>query len=363
MKIIIYKKEENIEQERYEIVSYCEGCKDGYYKIGDNICQPLDITNCSLLFLFTNFENNETKNDKYSEYYNQCNSICYNSKYVQINYYYEENIEVNVTTVLFNGSEYNNNTSSNGNNNNNNNNNYSDKTDYKNDTYFDNKTNYDNESNAYLETDFTQMIKDYYTEAIISDENLDSDTMLKETHTEIKTIKKEFISGEYFRNPNRYELNSQIMNIIAKGHLCLYNSGKGDKLSPTHLRKCRIAEYIETNDTYICISCVEGYSLDNETNTCKQSIQVKMNLRPGFDNCYARNIGTYSNPIYSCMYCYYSNYILATTETGANFCVQKEGELKGCTRAYVNTTYLNNVYNCTSCIDDYIPYYNIFFIF
>lgn len=322
-------EEENEDYERYEIVSYCESCKDGYYKFEENICKPLDITNCSLQFLFTNFGNNETgkTEDKNNyEYYHRCNSICCDSKYVQIHFYYEEEAEVNVTTDIYNY----------------------DNMDEKTDNNIMDKTNL-------YESDFI-------SEIIENDENYsNNDTIFEETHTEIKTIKKEFIIEEYFRDPNNYETNSQIMNIIAKGNLCLSNSGKGDILSPTNLRKCRIAEYIEKNDTYTCISCVEGYSLDNETNTCKQSIKVKMNLRPGFDNCYVRNIGTYSNPIYSCISCYYSNYILATSDTGANFCVPKEGELKGCKRAYVNTTYLNNVYNCTSCIEEYIPYYNIFF--
>ena len=287
-----YIDEENIETERYEIISHCNQCKDGYFKYGENQCQSLDVTNCSLLFLFSNFENRNENGNNYFDVYNHCSSICSNTKYVQIHYYYEENEEVNITTNILNE----------------------------------------------------------------TDQNL-----LNETHIEIRTIKNQFSIGDYFKSPNNYEINNKIMNIIVKGHLCLFNSGKGDKLSPINLRKCRNAEYTESNDTYTCLSCVEGYLLDTETNTCKQSIKVKMNLRPGFDNCYVTNIGTNLNPIYSCKSCYNADYILATSDTGANFCVPKVGELEGCTSASVNTTYLYNVYNCTSCIDSYIPYYNIFF--
>ena len=299
--------EEPVEPERYEILSYCENCKEGYTLFKEENCQPFDISNCSLFSLYSNLHNfNGTDHYELNQLYRKCNSICSESKYVQIDYYYEVEEEVNVTTVLFN------------------------------ETSTDNNETIDKDKN--------------YTE-------------YTETHTEIKTFTRYINFYEFFSidHENYFEINNQIMNIISKGYLCLDNLGKGNKLSPKNLRKCRIAEYIESNDTYICLSCVEGYSLDDETNTCKQSIQVKMNLRPGLDNCYVRNIGTYSNPIYSCTYCFDSNYVLATSESGANFCVPKEGELEGCKRAYVNTTYLNNVYNCTSCIDGYIPYYNIFF--
>ena len=305
-------EEDFIDSERYEIKSYCEYCKEGYSLFYEENCLPFDISNCSLFSIYSNFQNfNETDYKELYQNYRRCNEICHGSKYVQIDYYYEVEEEVNITTVLFN-----------------------------------------------------ETLTDNYNETIDQDKDKDKDyTEYTETHTEIRTFKRKIYFEELFYEDGKhyFEMNNQIMNIITKGYICLDNLGKGNKLSPINLRKCSRAEYIESNDTYICLSCIEGYSLDNETNTCKQSIQVSMNLRPGFDNCYVRNIGTYSNPIYSCTYCFDSNYVLATSESGANFCVPKEGELEGCTRAYVNTTYLNNVYNCTSCKTSYIPYYNIFF--
>ena len=86
-----------------------------------------------------------------------------------------------------------------------------------------------------------------------------------------------------------------------------------------------------------------------------------MNLRPGISNFYAKNIGNKSNPIYSCVKCNKHDDLLITSDTGAKFCGSKSGELAGCSEVYADTTYLNNVYNCTYCDIGYISYYNIFF--
>jgi hypothetical protein len=94
----------------------------------------------------------------------------------------------------------------------------------------------------------------------------------------------------------KYTDSQDLMSIIDKGYLCLSNSGKGGKFSPKNLRKCKKAKYITSNDTYICIDCLDNYSLDNETNLCNQSIQVKMNIHPGISGCQVKNIGTYNNP-------------------------------------------------------------------
>ena len=150
------------------------------------------------------------------------------------------------------------------------------------------------------------------------------------------------------------------MNILSKSYLCLDNLGTGDEYSPENLRKCKEAIYLENNDTYECVSCVQNYTLDEETKTCKQSIKVSMNLRPGFSNCYVKNIGSYLDPKFSCYRCYNPWDLLVTSDTGAQFCASKEGELEGCTEAFADTMYLNNVYNCTDCQHGYISYYNIF---
>ena len=179
---------------------------------------------------------------------------------------------------------------------------------------------------------------------------------------EIKKITYEVnIDNLFYGEEESITTNSNIMNLISNNYLCLNNLGMGDIYSPEKLRKCRTANYYENNNTYECISCIDGYSLDEETKTCKQSIKVGMNLRPGFSNCYVTNIGNESDPIYSCYYCYNRNDLLIQSDTGANFCTGKNGILEGCTKVIADTTYLNNVYNCTNCSDGFISYYNIFF--
>ena len=171
-------------------------------------------------------------------------------------------------------------------------------------------------------------------------------------------------------------LNDDIKSVILKAYTCLGNSGTGEEFQPESLKKCRYAKYIEENDTYSCIECLPGYSLNEETNTCIQSIKIEMNEKPGLSNCYVENIGTESSPIYSCKFCYKRNDILIKTESGAKFCetpnnegYDKENyfstsvnyELEGCTEANANTKYLNNIYNCTNCSYGYIPYYSRYF--
>ena len=159
----------------------------------------------------------------------------------------------------------------------------------------------------------------------------------------------------------KYTDSQDLMSIINKGYLCLSNSGEGGKLSPSNLRKCKKAKYIISNDTYICIDCLNDYSLDNETNKCKQNLQPGMNIYPGISGCQVINIGTYNNPKFSCAKCYNNNNLLITTENNAKFCEPRNGELQGCNIAYADTSYLNNIYNCTECAEGYISYYNNFF--
>ena len=166
---------------------------------------------------------------------------------------------------------------------------------------------------------------------------------------------------EYEDEMDEYLSNTRIMNIISKCHLCFDNLGTGGEYSPENLRKCRWANYYENNDTYECAECIDNYSLDEETKTCRKSIKVSMNLRPGFSNCYPWNYGNESNPLYSCYLCYGFNNISVKSDTGAKFCAEKKGELAGCTVVYADTTYLNDVYNCTYCDYGYISYYNVFF--
>ena len=151
-------------------------------------------------------------------------------------------------------------------------------------------------------------------------------------------------------------LDDNIKSIIIDNKLCLSNSGKGNKEEPKNLRKCARSEYNTISDSYICIKCEYGYNVDYKTNTCKQKIEDE-----GIYNCEIDNIGNSSNSIYSCKKCYNDNDILVTIENGVKLCLEAKGELENCKEATADTTYAKNFYNCTSCSDNYIPYYSKFY--
>ena len=312
----------------YKIRSTCYECIDGYMKEGEeNSCLPLGIENCSLSSLFdlntSNFKEEEYYYEDFWEKYHKCESLCSGSKYVKINYYYETTEQVKVR-------------------------------------YESNNTGYDFYNNNTYNTDG----KDEDG----SDERPGTSVVNPKEEKEIIEVLETKTVGHYLYMSEGliYDMesltsNNYFINIISNGYLCFDNLGTGGKFSPENLRKCRKAYYYENNDTYQCYDCLENYSLDEETKTCKQSIKVNMNLRPGFSNCYAGNIGNYSNQLYSCYYCYNYRDLLVTSDTGAKFCAAKEGELVGCREVYADTSYLNNVYNCTYCDVGFISYYNIFF--
>ena len=151
-------------------------------------------------------------------------------------------------------------------------------------------------------------------------------------------------------------LDDNIKSIIIGNNLCLSNSGKGSNEELNILRKCFRSEYNVVNDSYICTKCINGYYLDYKTKTCKQNIENEVNY-----NCEIDNIGNSSNPKYSCKKCYNENDILVTIEDGAKLCLEAKGELENCKEATADTTYVKNLYNCTSCSDNYIPYYSKFY--
>ena len=141
-----------------------------------------------------------------------------------------------------------------------------------------------------------------------------------------------------------------------------------------------VAEYIEKENKYICHACNNYYFLYEETNQC---IQYDSNF-----NCHYENIGDKTNPIYSCKKCvpniyfsvydiyynyYYhyqynnpseytdsSNYLLVK-EGNIKFCVIPDSSPDKCVSANVDTTYINNKYNCTSCLINHLPLYSEFY--
>ena len=81
-------------------------------------------------------------------------------------------------------------------------------------------------------------------------------------------------------------------------------------------------------------------------------------------NCLVENIGTETNPIYSCTKCYNDNYLLVTSNNNnIKYCIYKPNEknINHCTEATADITYKDTVYNCTNCSLDFIPYYSKFY--
>ena len=172
----------------------------------------------------------------------------------------------------------------------------------------------------------------------------------------------EFVLNNFtYINELLEKIDPSFKTFIYEGHLCLKNTGKGTKLEPKSLKKCTHTSYREEDNAYDCSECSSGYSLNEETGLCEQNVKVGINLRPGFSNCPVENIGTVNDPIYSCKYCYdKENMIEVKVESGAIFCLNKTSNTKitGCTEIFANTTYLENVYNCTECELGYISYNN-----
>ena len=310
----------NINPNNFRIESICQECKNGYYRTDEGKCESLGIEECSFFSMLTTAE--------YNKYYS-CKNFCENKNYAKINYYLDDILNK-----------------------------------------FQNK--------SYSSNDFIPSLNlntsNNFSNGIYNNSNLNLslDDYLEEEN--IKTILDldQIIIKYNINNKTLFLLDDDLKSLIAKGYLCLGNSGNGEKNQPKSLKKCKISEYIESNDSYSCLECNIGYSLDNETKTCKQSIKISMNLRPGLSNCYVENIGTKLNPIYSCKYCYRYYDLLIPTESGAKFCEtplnyeyswieNPNYELEGCTEANADTTYLNNNYNCTNCSLGYISYYSRFF--
>ena len=142
-------------------------------------------------------------------------------------------------------------------------------------------------------------------------------------------------------------------------YMCIGNLGTGDKNNPVHLKKCIEAIYNEIDNSYECIKCDSKYILDKETKKCIQEAKL-MKEHPGL-NCYIENIGENpEQPIYSCKECYNYDDILVTTENGAKICSYCYNFYQ-CIEPNVDTTYIEDKYECTNCSQNYISYENKYY--
>ena len=273
------EKVENFHPNEFRINSICKQCKKGYF-LNNGSCVNVSILDCSFISILS---------DSNEKYYS-CLDFCGNKQFSKIVF----NLGFLLNNAPNSTLEY-----------------YADEIiDYLNSNYYFNITN------------ISDLYNEEYTQKII---NLD------------EIVYKYGINNEYLNY-----LDDNTKSILYNLYLCLSNSGSGLKYEPKNLKKCKRSLYIESNDSYVCVECISGYSLDVETNLCKQSIKINMNLRPGISNCYIENLGTNQNPLYSCKVCYDQDNVLVNAENGTKFCEKKEYELEGCLNATANTSYLNN---------------------
>ena len=183
--------------------------------------------------------------------------------------------------------------------------------------------------------------------------------------------------SEIYREYRYFTLLNEFKSLINQT-LCVDNS---DNSKFNYLKNCIIAFYLEKEDKYLCNVCDDGYYLYKEENKC---------IKYDENNCDIENIGNKTNPIFSCNKCppkfysysnYYSDYYynyrynhisyydndypssyMLVKEGNISLCVfEFEPDLINCSSADVNTTYINNKYNCASCLINHLSYYSEFY--
>ena len=187
---------------------------------------------------------------------------------------------------------------------------------------------------------------------------------------------KLFDPYDFFSKYERYNttelfenLDDNLKPIFLKSNLCMY---RGD--NERNYQDCERVRYDENTGSYKCSRCYnnEYFILDTYLNRCKYNYnyhdeyyyyEKDYDLLSDDDfNCVKENIGTGANPIYSCTKCYNDNYLLVTNENNIKYCKYKyEQEIKNCTEAIANTSYIDTIYNCTSCTRNFLPYNSKFF--
>ena len=101
-------------------------------------------------------------------------------------------------------------------------------------------------------------------------------------------FKKENISDEIDLSNLYYDNTIELIYLygeINEIKFCLNNLGEGDEYSPINLKYCKEAYYYPDNGTYVCIWCLNGYSLDFETNICEQNSDYDFNDAYKYEIC------------------------------------------------------------------------------
>ena len=149
-------------------------------------------------------------------------------------------------------------------------------------------------------------------------------------------------------------LNEESKKIILDMPICLNISS--DENIGIQFEGCNRVIYIPNNKSYVCFECNYDYKLDSKTHKCQKFYE---NYEENID-CIFTNIGTDLAPIYTCKECYDSMEISVTFENGIQSCIY-DNILENCIKVYANSSFLNPIYNCTSCKINYLPYYSKYY--
>ena len=128
---------------------------------------------------------------------------------------------------------------------------------------------------------------------------------------------------------------------------------------------CESLLYIPKNNSYQCVDCKSGYTMNKTTKNCEKGYERIDIYACLYDNI--TNIGSIANPLYSCNKCRESYYTLVKYEHGAYDCVfYSESNdyfgLRNCLKAEADSYYHKPQYNCTACrSDDYGLQYSAFY--
>jgi len=118
---------------------------------------------------------------------------------------------------------------------------------------------------------------------------------------------------------------------------------------------CSRLLYIPKTKLFQCLECRYNYKMDYENNKC--------NYIGYTEYCDYENLGSETNPIYTCKKCNYDYLTLVTFKNGIKDCLYSDEDisLENCIEANASTTYLYPVFSCTKCIDNYTPFYSEFY--
>ena len=133
----------------------------------------------------------------------------------------------------------------------------------------------------------------------------------------------------------------------------LYECKINDDYSAPNLRGCLHATHNQETNIYECSSCKSGFIPIINEKTCKKPYEISLQ-----EYCVqAKNIGTNSDPIYSCVRCYHRYYELVDIidYRGAHDCYIRTGVLNLC---QTGTKDENGNLQCTKCIGNFKLIFN-----